>query len=145
MRVTCGMQGYVYLAALPGPDGYDDIWNAAFGGARCMLENATVCAYNVISNSTIACVSTQPDGSYELGVAVGVDVRVSVTYADHNFTLISNVYPNADNIYVDGPIRGLDFQVRPHSYHGPSPQTAFVIAAYTCMACPLPPAPCCCA
>lgn len=47
------LQGYVFLTALPGPNGYDPAWNAALASTQCMLPNITVCAYNAISNTQV--------------------------------------------------------------------------------------------
>lgn len=104
--------GSVFMQSISGPGGYSQEWQDAFGSATCYLDNVTVCAYDVTSNKQVACVQSAADGSYELGVVVGMTVLVNASYADHNFTLVSEQYASA-SIYVVGPITGLDFQVRP--------------------------------
>lgn len=59
----------------------------------------------------IDCVNTAPDGTYELGVVVGTTLIVNASYADHTFKAVSSSVSNASNIYVSGPIAGLNFQV----------------------------------
>lgn len=47
------LSGSVFLAALAGPAGYDDEWNAALGSSRCALADVTVCAYNTFSGDQV--------------------------------------------------------------------------------------------
>lgn len=87
--------------------GYSPQVNAAFTG-ECLIADVSVCAWNTINDAVVACTKTAEDGSYFLGVTTGMTIKVNASLSDRTFQ------PSlpADEIYVTGPVQGLNFQVR---------------------------------